>query len=139
MSLRTNKSGTVSLVIPALVSGIFILVAVVSFLAGTEILDIIFSAFFLILGFIILIYLFREFRYRQSGELIIKHDERSKLNRFKAGDLSFRFQSVLIMLLILFNAFNLLNDTAFVALTGPIVAIGVTFYYLSYFWYERRG
>ena len=97
------------------------------------------SGFFIMPGIIILLYSFREFKHRQKGAANIKHDERSEINRLKATDLSFRFLLISLMALIALNGAKIIDDTVFVALTGPILAVGITLYYITNYWYERGG
>ena len=127
------------LVIPALLGIVFILIGVLMFFSSANFLEKLFYGFLIIPGAFILFYSLREFKNRREGRVIIKHDERSKINRLKGADWGFRFLFVSLAILILFNTMNLIDEIAFVALTGPIIAVGITIYYIGYFWFERRG
>ena len=127
------------LVIPALLGIVFILIGVLMFFSSANFLEKLFYGFLIIPGAFILFYSLREFKNRREGRVIIKHDERSKINRLKGADWGFRFLFVSLAILILLNTGNLIDEIAFVALTGPIIAIGITIYYIGYYWFERRG
>ena len=118
---------------------VFILIAVVGLFSSNNIIDQLLRGFFVIPGMIILFLSFREFKVKRTTKLIIKHDERSKINRLKAADLAFKFLFVSLATLIVLNAVNLINEIAFVAMTGPIIAIGVSFYFICFYWFEKRG
>jgi len=139
MSSINSKSKLLSILLPASIGGVLILVGILAIFIGEDGLDVLLSVVLMISGVFILFYTFREFNTKRKGVEIIKNDERSRTNRLKASDLSFRFAYVLIMLLNLFNAFNLIDDTNYVALTRPILAIGIGLYIVSYNLFERRG
>ena len=139
MASEVHKPKTFQLVIPILLSFGLILLGVLGLFTSETTLDILLSGFFIIPGILILLYSFKEFTQRQKGVLIIMHDERSETNRLKATDWSFRFLYISLMVLIVLNAINLVNNVVFVALTGPIIAVGITLHYFLSYWYERRG
>jgi len=139
MSSINRKSKLLSILLPASIGGVLILVGILAIFIGEDILDVLLSIVLMISGVFILFHTFREFNTKRKGVEIIKNDERSRINRLKASDLSFRFAYVLIMLVNLFNAFNLIDDTNYVALTRPILAIGIGLYIVSYNLFERRG
>ena len=97
------------------------------------------SGFLIIPGSLLLFYSLSEFKNRRVGKVNIRHDERSERNRLKAAEVGFRFLFVSLLILILFNAMNIIDEIIFVAMTGPIIAIGVTLYYIGYYWFEQRG
>ena len=139
MSIEVQKQKSFPLIIPALIGIANILMGVFGFFLLEELLYQVLSGFLIIPGTLILLYSFREFKHRRERKVIIKHDERSERNRLKAADLGFRFLFVSLLILILLNAMNVINEIVFVAVTGPIIAVGVTLYYLGYYWFEQRG
>ena len=139
MKSEASKLKTFPFVIPILLGVILILIGVLSLFTSENTLDILLSGFLIIPGTLLLLYSFKEFKQRHKRVQIIRHDERSELNRLKATDWSFRFLYISLMVLIVLNAINLVNNIVFVALTGPIIALGITLHYFLYYWYERRG
>ncbi|MFX0015968.1 MAG: hypothetical protein ACFFB2_16110 [Promethearchaeota archaeon] len=139
MSIENQKRSSLPLVLPTLIGIAIMLVGVMGLFSLGDIFYQILSGFLIIPGSLILYYSIREFRNRRVGKLIIKHDERSEKNRLKAADLGFRFLFISLLILILFNAMNLINEIIFVAITGPVISIGITLYYLGYYWFEQRG
>ena len=124
---------------PALLGIVFILIGLLMFFSSENILEKLLYGFLIVPGTFILFYSFREFKNRREGRVIIKHDERSKINRLKGADWGFRFLFVSLAILILLNTVKLIDKITFVALTGPIIAVGITIYYIGYYWFERRG
>jgi len=139
MASEAHKPKTFPLVIPILLGVVLILMGVLGLFTSENALDILLSGFFIIPGTLLLLYSFKQFKQRQKKVSIIRHDERSELNRLKATDWSFRFLYISLLVLIVLNAINLVNNIVFVALTGPIIAVGITLHYFLYYWYERRG
>ncbi len=139
MAIETQKQSSFPLIVPALIGIVNILVGVFGFLLLEDIIYQVMSGFLIIPGMLILLYSFKEFKHRQEGQLKIKHDERSERNRLRAAELAFRFFFVSFLILILLNAMNVINEIIFVAVTGPIIAVGVTLYYLGYYWFEQKG
>jgi len=139
MASEAHKPKTFPLVIPILLSVALILMGVLGLFTSENTLNILLSGFFIIPGTLLLLYSFKQFKQRQKKVSIIRHDERSELNRLKATDWSFRFLYISLLVLIVLNAINLVNNIVFVALTGPIIAVGITLHYFLYYWYERRG
>ena len=127
------------LTFPAGLGIVFILIGVLMFFSSANLLEKLLYGFLIVPGTFILFYSFREFKNRRKGRVIIKHDERSKINRLKGADWGFRFLFVSLAILILLNTVKLIDEIAFVALTGPIIAVGITIYYIGYYWFERRG
>lgn len=98
------------------------------------------SGFFIIIGAVFFFYSFREvLQYRKTGEVKTRIDERVELNNLRASRRAFEFLCVSIAILITLVGSNLINEQVFVALTGPVFAIGAAIYILSYYIYERRG
>lgn len=142
MASEAHKPKTFPLVIPILLSVALILMGVLGLFTSENTLNILLSGFFIIPGTLLLLYSYKEFKKRQKRQKrvsIIRHDERSEKNRLKATDWSFRFLYISLMVLIVLNAINLVNNIVFVALTGPIIAVGISLHYFLYYWYERRG
>jgi di/tricarboxylate transporter len=139
MTSEAHKLKTFPLVIPILLGITLILMGVLGIITSENTLDILLSGFFFIPGSWLLLYSFKEFKQRKTKGIIVRHDERSLKNRLKATDRSFRFLYISLMALIVLNAINFINNIAFVALTGPIIAVGISLQYFLYYWYERRG
>jgi hypothetical protein len=78
-------------------------------------------------------------RYKKTGEVKVRVDERAELNDLRASKIGFQFLLISIGLLIALWGAKIINDTVFVALMGPVFAIGCILYLLSYQVYERRG
>ena len=139
MPSEASKQKTFSLVIPILLGGVLILMGGLGVYTSENNIASLLNGFIIILGTSLLLYSFRKFKRRQENVSIISHDERSITNRLKATDWSFRFLYISLMVLIVLNAMNLINSISFVALTGPIIAVGVSLQYFLYYWYEQRG
>ncbi|PWI47118.1 hypothetical protein CEE45_13355 [Candidatus Heimdallarchaeota archaeon B3_Heim] len=139
MASEALNQKTFPLVIPILLGGVLILMGGLGVYTSENNNEILLSGFIIILGTSLLLYSFREFKRRHENVSIISHDERSITNRLKATDWSFRFLYISLMVLIVLNAMNLLNNISFIALTGPIIAVGVSLQYFLYYWYEQRG
>jgi hypothetical protein len=139
LSRETPKQNILLLLVPAMLGLIFILIAVLGVFSSKNIDDQLFSGFFLIPGTLILLLSFREFKVRREGKLIIKHDERSEINRLKATDWGFKFLFVSLMILIVLNTLNIIDEIVFVAMTGPVIAIGVAISFIGFYWFERRA
>ncbi|MFX1284843.1 MAG: hypothetical protein ACFFB5_14375 [Promethearchaeota archaeon] len=139
MSMKAQKQKSFRLIVPALIGITIISIAVLGIFTQDDIFYQLLSGFLVIPGAIILLYSLREFKNRLLGKAIIKHDERSERNRLKAADLGFRFLLVSLLILILLDAMNVINEIIFIAVTGPIIAVGVTLYYIGYYWFEQRG
>jgi zinc transporter ZupT len=139
MTIETQKQRLLPLLVPALIGIVNILMGVLGFFLIEDLFYQVLSVFLIIPGTLILLYSFREFKNRQVEKPHIKHDERSEKNRLKAADLGFRFLFVIFLILILLNAIKVINEIVFVAVTGPIIAVGITLYYIGYYWFERRG
>lgn len=137
--METQKEKIFPLIFPALLGIVFILIGVLMYLTSEKMLEQLSYGFLILPGTFILLYSFREFKKRLEKEVVIKHDERSKINKLKGADWGFRFLFVSLAILILLNALNLIDEITFIALTGPIIAIGITVYYIGYYWFERRG
>ncbi len=139
MASEAYRQKIFPLVIPILLGGVLILMGVLGLYTSETTNEILLGGFIIILGTSLVLYSFREFKLRHQNVSIINHDERSITNRLKATDWSFRFLYISLTVLIVLNAMNLVNNIAFVALTGPIIAIGVSLQYFLYYWYDRRG
>ncbi len=139
MASEVLKQKTFPLVIPILIGGVLILMGGLGVYTSETPTEILLNGLIIIIGTSLLLYSFREFKRRQENVSIISHDERSITNRLKATDWSFRFLYISLMVLIVLNAMNLVNNMSFVALTGPIIAVGVSLQYFLYYWYEQRG
>ncbi|MFW9904345.1 MAG: hypothetical protein ACFFFH_08445 [Candidatus Thorarchaeota archaeon] len=137
--METQKQRFFPLTIPISLGIVFILIGVLMFVSSENTFEKLLYGFLIVPGAFILLYSLREFKNRRDGRVIIKHDERSKINRLKGADWGFRFLFVSLAILILLNTVKLIDEIAFVALTGPIIAIGITIYYIGYYWFEQRG
>ena len=139
MSNEANKQRSFPLIGPFLIGLVNVLIGFFGlFLLGDPFYQLL-SVFLIIPGILILLYAFKQFKDRREGQLTIKHDERSERNRLRAAELGFRFFFVSLLILILLHAMNVINEIIFVAVTGPIIAMGVTLYYVGYYWFEQRG
>jgi len=105
----------------------------------TNILGKMLSSFFILTGVIFFFYSFREvLQCRKTGEVKTRIDERMELNSLKASRRAFEFLCVSIAISIILVGSKLINEHVFVAIIGPIFAIGVATYILSYHYYEKR-
>ena len=136
---EAHNQKTFLLVIPTLLGVVLIFMGVLGLFTSKNTNEILLGGFTIVLGTSLLLYSFKEFKRRNKNGSIISHDERSITNRLKATDWSFRFLYLSLMVLIVLNAMNLVNNIAFIALTGPIIAVGVSLQYFLYYWYDRRG
>jgi len=139
MTIQIQKQRIILLIIPILLSIFLIIMGVFEILLGEETLDQLLGGFLIVPGVFILLHSLREAKNRHERRLIIKHDERSIINRLKAADLAFRFLFLTLALLIVLNALKIINEIIFVAITGPIIALGVLCYNIGFYWFERRG
>lgn len=139
MVSEAHNQKTFPLVIPTLLGVVLIFMGVLGLFTSKNTNEILLGGFTIVLGTSLLLYSFKEFKRRNKNGSIISHDERSITNRLKATDWSFRFLYLSLMVLIVLNAMNLVNNIAFIALTGPIIAVGVSLQYFLYYWYDRRG
>jgi len=139
MTIQIQKQRIILLIIPILLSIFLIIMGVFEILLGEETLDQLLGGFLIVPGVFILLHSLRETKNRHERRLIIKHDERSIINRLKAADLAFRFLFLTLALLIVLNALKIINEIIFVAITGPIIALGVLCYNIGFYWFERRG
>lgn len=139
MSIESQRQKSYLLVVPALIGIANILIGVLWFFSLEDMFYQLMSGFLIIPGSLLLFYSLSEFKNRRVGKVNIRHDERSERNRLKAAEVGFRFLFVSLLILILFNAMNIIDEIIFVAMTGPIIAIGVTLYYIGYYWFEQRG
>ena len=139
MGSEAHNQKTFPLVIPTLLGVVLIFMGVLGLFTSKNTNEILLGGFTIVLGTSLLLYSFKEFKRRNKNGSIISHDERSITNRLKATDWSFRFLYLSLMVLIVLNAMNLVNNIAFIALTGPIIAVGVSLQYFLYYWYDRRG
>ncbi|MFW9854400.1 MAG: hypothetical protein ACFFFG_05040 [Candidatus Thorarchaeota archaeon] len=137
MSLRNPRLFLI--LIPPLLGSIIALMGIFGFFSSKNTLDQLLSGFLIFPGILILIYSYRDFKYRRKGVTTIRHDERSEINRLKSADAAFRFFFVTLAFLILINSIGIIDEVIFVALTGPIVAGGIIIYYIGFYWAERRG
>jgi len=139
LSIESQRQKSYLLVVPALIGIANILIGVLWFFSLEDMFYQLMSGFLIIPGSLLLFYSLSEFKNRRVGKVNIRHDERSERNRLKAAEVGFRFLFVSLLILILFNAMNIIDEIIFVAMTGPIIAIGVTLYYIGYYWFEQRG
>ncbi|WP_455465227.1 hypothetical protein [Candidatus Hodarchaeum mangrovi] len=139
MTINIHKQRIIFLIIPIFLGFFLITMGILGILFGEETLDRLLGGFLIIPGVFILLHSITEAKNRHERRLIIKHDERSIINRLKAADLAFRFLFITLALLIVLNALKIINEIIFVAITGPIVALGVLCYNISFYWFERRG
>jgi Ca2+/Na+ antiporter len=114
--------------------------AVWLFFSGTGVPGNIFGGFFIIIGAVFFAYSFREvLQYKKTGEVKTRSDERSELSGLRASRNGFEFLLISTAILTALWGFKLINEIAFLALIGPVFAIGVAVYILSYYMHERRG
>jgi uncharacterized membrane protein len=78
-------------------------------------------------------------QYKRTGKVKVRVDERVELNILRASKRGFQFLLVSIGILFVLWGARIINDTAFVALMGPVFAVGSVLYLISYYVYERRG
>jgi uncharacterized membrane protein len=95
---------------------------------------------FLFLGGLFLIHSWLSFvRYKKTGEFKPVLDERLELNSLKASRKGFVTLISLFAALMILKAFEVIDDTVFVSLTGPVFALGLIVYFVFYFYYEKVG
>jgi hypothetical protein len=105
-----------------------------------ELLTLLIGSSFIIAGTIFFSFAFRGIlRYRKTGKMETRIDERAELNALRASRRGFQFFLVSMGILFLLWGCKVINDTIFVALTGPVFAIGSVVYVISYYVYERSG
>ncbi|MFX1476183.1 MAG: hypothetical protein ACFFCO_11995 [Promethearchaeota archaeon] len=127
-------------VIRALISISFIIWGIFWFLFGFNFFGELLGGFFMIVGAIFLGYSVRELlRYRRTGEVKRRWDERAALNQLKAARRGFEFLLLVIAVLLILYALQLISDALFVVFTGFVFGIGVAIYLGSYYWYEGRA
>ena len=106
----------------------------------TEILGKVISGFFIIFGITFFLYSIREIsKYKKTGDVKIRIDERAKINNLKASRNAFEFIYISLAILIAFWGSGVIDEHIFAALTGPILAIGIVTYLLAYHIYEIKG
>ena len=114
--------------------------AVWLFFSGTGVPGNIVGGFFIVIGAGFFVYSFREvLHYKKTGEVKTRSDERSELSGLRASRNGFEFLLISTAILIALWGFKIINEIAFVALIGPVFAIGVAIYILSYYMHERGG
>ncbi|MHA1968530.1 MAG: hypothetical protein ACW964_12080 [Candidatus Hodarchaeales archaeon] len=138
MSKNKDNQNLLSILILMLMGFSFILFGLLVFFTKNNMIEQLSGGFIIIPGTLLLFYGFRDLRRYQSGIVVIKHDERSAKNRLKASDLGFRFYFASLSILILLNSLKVIDEIAFIALTGPIIAVGIILYYFGYYWFERN-
>lgn len=125
----------------SIVAVLFIIWGIICLLfIDTEILGKILSSFLIVFGTVFFFYSFREvLQYRKTGEVKTRIDERVETNSLRASRRAFEFLCISIAVLIVLVGSKLINEQVFVALMGPVFAIGAVIYILSYHIYERGG
>jgi len=105
----------------------------------TEILGKVISSFFIILGMTFFIYSINEvFKYRRTGNVKIRIDERVKMNALKASKNAFEFIYISLAILFAFLGIGVIDEHTFTVITGPILTIGIVIYISAYYLYEIR-
>lgn len=105
-----------------------------------ELLTLLLGPLWIVMGTVFSFLTLREIlHYRKTGEVKVKADERTNLNHLKASSRGFGFLLFSMMILFLLRGFEIINDTIFVALIGPVFAVGSVVYLVSYYVYERKG
>ena len=105
-----------------------------------ELLTLLIGSSFIIVGTVYFSLALREIlHYKKTGEVKTRIDERAELNSLRASRRGLQFLMFSMMILFLLRGFEIINDTIFVALTGPVFAIGSVVYLISYYVHERRG
>ena len=137
--MRNQKKRVIILFLPIIIGIFLIFVGVYGFLSSDNTLDQLVSAFMLFPGIFLILHTLRELKDLRTKAYVIKYDERSAINLLRAADISFRFFFLTLSLVILFHAIGLINQLVLVSILGPVVAGGVLCYYLSYYWFERKG
>jgi len=100
--------------------------------SGTGVPGNIFGGFFIIIGAVFFAYSFCEvLRYKKTGEVKTRSDERSELSGLRASRNGFEFLLISTAILIALWGFKLINEIAFLALIWPVFAVGVAVYILS--------
>ena len=99
-----------------------------------------FGFFFLFVGGLFLIHSWLSFvRYKRTGDFKPVLDERLELNSLKASRKGFVTLISLIAALMILKAFEVIDDTVFVSLTGPVFGLGMIVFFVFYFYYEKVG
>ena len=105
----------------------------------TEILGKVISSFFIILGMTFFIYSINEvFKYRRTGNVKIRIDERVKMNALKASKNAFEFIYISLAILFAFLGIGVIDEHTFTVITGPILTIGIVIYISAYYLDEIR-
>lgn len=139
MSKETSIERWILLLIPTFIGIVFIIIAISGILSTQNLTDQLVSLFILILGSLTLLYSINEFKIRGEGIEVIKHDERSMINRLKASDLGFRYFFVSLSILVVLNTLSIIDNVAVVAIIGPLIALGVIIQFSTYYWFEKKG
>lgn len=138
MSKRIPKKTIILLLIPIFIGFSVILMGSIVIFTTENIIDKLAGGFIIAPGILVLFYSIRELKRYQNEVLIIKHDERSEKNRLKASEQGFRFYFASFSILILLYTLKVIDEKAFFALTGPIIAVGIILYYFGYYRFERN-
>jgi uncharacterized membrane protein len=105
-----------------------------------ELLTLVLGSLFIVSGTIYFSLALREaLHYKKTGEVKTWTDERAELNSLRASRKGFGFLLISIAILLMLRGFEIINDNIFVALMGPVFAIGSVVYLISFYFYERRG
>jgi hypothetical protein len=105
-----------------------------------ELLVLLIGSSFIIVGTVFFSFALREIsRYKKTGKVKVRRDERSELNALRASRRGFVFFLESMMVLFLLWGFKIINDAVFVVLTGIVLFIGSYVFLLSLYLYERRG
>ena len=79
------------------------------------------------------------FKYRRTGNVKIRIDERVKMNALKASKNTFEFIYISLAILFAFLGIGVIDEHTFTVITGPILTIGIVIYISAYYLYEIRG
>ena len=137
--MRTQIKRIIILFLPIIIGIFLIFTGIWGILSSDNTLDQLVITFILFPGIFLILHTLKELKDLRTKAYVIKYDERSAINLLRAADISFRFFFLTLSLLILFHAIGLINQLVLVSILGPVVAGGVMCYYLSYYWFEKKG
>ena len=78
-------------------------------------------------------------KYKKTGEVKNRIDERGELNNLRAAKRGFNFFMIGFAVLFALRGLDLISEKIFVAVSGPVIAVGVIIYFISYHIFERKG
>ena len=109
------------------------------FFSDTGPFDNIIGGFFIVFGAVFFFYSLREvLRYKKTGEIKIRLDERTEIDALRASRRGFEFLFVSISVLMALFIFRFIPEIIFVSLMGTAVGVGTMVYIISFIDTSRR-